>query len=411
MIDKKFLRENKELVIESLKKRGMTDIDVEKIISLDLEVKTLDEKIDRLRNERKTGSKTKPNQEEIKALQLVREKIGKLENKKKGHEEKLFPLLASIPNFLHESVPEGETEDDNVLIEEVGDKTKFDFDVKPHHEIESIKNMIDVERGVKVSGTRFYYLKDKVALLERALMNYAADFIIKKDFQFVLPPLMVKEHALFGTGYFPNGRNEVYAVNPEEDDLYLIGTSEQSLMAMHFDEILDDVPLKYAGFSPCFRREAGSYGKDTKGIVRVHQFYKTEMLALVAAEKSWKVLDEFVKISKEFCKTLKVPFRIMGLCAGDTGVQAAKTIDFEAWFPSQKKYREIGSASNTTDYQTRRLKIRTKKNNKTELVHSINNTVAADRLLLAILENNQQKDGSVLVPKVLQSYCGFDKIK
>ncbi len=413
MIDKKILRDDSALIETNLKKRGVK-ANVKKLAELDAEIRRNEEKIEKMRSERKAGSKTKPSEQEQQKLQELREEINELENSQKEREIKLFNELAAIPNFLHESVPVGATEDDNELIEEVGEKTEFDFDPKAHNEIESVKHGIDIERGAKVSGARFYYLKGRVAQLERALMNYAIDFIRDKGYELVLPPIMVKEPALFGTGYFPNGRSEVYAVNPGEDDLYLIGTSEQSLMAMHGNEIIehDSLPLKYAGYSPCFRREAGSYGKDTKGIIRVHQFNKVEMVIIASEENAWNLHEELVAISDEFYKSLKLPYRKMVLCAGDTGAQAAKTVDFEIWFPSQHKYREAGSASSTTDYQSRRLGIRTKPkgSKKTELVHTLNNTVVADRTLLAILENYQQKDGSVVVPDVLQSYCGFDRL-
>ncbi len=413
MIDLAALRKDTTPVEESLKKRGVDTAVVAQVLELDAEVRALQEKADTLRQQRNSGAKGKPTPEEIEAMKALREQIKEIEAAQGALEEKLFPLLASIPNTLHESVPVGESEDENVILNTVGEIPEFDFEPKPHDEIASVAAGIDTERGAKVSGARFYYLKGDVAHLERAIMNYAIDFIREKGFSLVLPPLMVKEHALYGTGYFPNGRNEVYAVNPGEDDLYLIGTSEQSLMAMHADEILpaEDLPLKYSGYSSCFRREAGSYGKDTKGILRVHQFNKTEMIALVDPAESWELHDKFVEMSTEFYSSLGLPIQVVQLCSGDTGAQSAKTIDIEAWFPSQQKYRELGSASNTTDYQTRRLKIRTKKNGETQLVHTLNNTVASDRVMLAVLENFQNADGSVTIPEVLRPYCGFDMLK
>ncbi len=412
MIDITFIREHPERVVTSLKKRGIdTDI-VAQAQHLDVDIRKLETQINELRAHRKKGSTQKPSEDEITQMQKLRKQIGELEEQKSTLDEQLFAVMAAIPNLLHDAVPQGKTDEDNVLIEKVGEPREFSFAPVSHESIPNVSRGIDIERGAKVSGTRFYYLKGKVALLERALMNYAIDFITQKSYELVLPPIMVKEPALYGTGYFPNGRNEVYAVNPGEDDLYLIGTSEQSLMAMHTDEVLDakQLPMRYAGFSPCFRRESGTYGKDTKGIIRVHQFNKVEMVVLCAAADAEHIHQEMVAISKEFYASLGLPIQIMQLCSGDTGAQAARTIDVEAWFPSQQKYRELGSASTTTDYQSRRLKIRHKDGKANVFVHTLNNTVATDRAMLAVLENNQQEDGSVTIPEVLVPYCGFSTL-
>ena len=412
MIDLSALRKDTTPVIESLQKRGADTTIVQDVLEIDAQIRELQEKSEMLRQQRNTKTVGKPTPDEIAAMKALREQIKRFEVEQKKLEDTLFPKLASIPNILHDSVQVGKSEEDNVVLETIGEIPTFPFEPKAHDEILAASDGIDIERGAKVSGSRFYFLSGKIALLERAIMNYAIDFIAKKGFSLVLPPLLVKEQALYGTGYFPNGRGEVYAVNPGEDDLYLIGTSEQSLMAMHSDEIIpaDSLPLQYSGFSTCFRREAGSYGKDTKGILRVHQFNKVEMIALAHPDDAWDLHATFVEISKEFYASLDIPFQIVQLCSGDTGAQSAKTIDIEAWFPSQKKYRELGSASSTTDYQTRRLKIRTKDNKGTTLLHTLNNTVASDRLMLAILENFQQENGSVVIPEALQPYFGSDHL-
>lgn len=414
MIDITLLREKPETILNNLHARNRKDLaaSVARIQELDAKSRAIEDQVSALRAQRNAQSKTKPTPEQIKELQQVRERIQGMEQELETLMGERNALLLAIPNILHTSVPLGNTEEDNVELERVGEPTVFSFEPKPYFDIPSVAPHIDIERGAKVAGTRFYYLRGPVAQLERALMQYALDFVSKKGFTFVLPPLLVKEQALYGTGYFPNGRNEVYAVNPGEDDLYLIGTSEQPIMAMHGDEILDEaqLPLQYLGFSPCFRREAGTYGKDTQGILRVHQFNKVEMVQLCDPETSWQMHEKLISIAHAFYVTLELPFRTLQLCSADTGVQSAKTIDFEGWFPTQDKYRELGSASNTTDYQTRRLAIRMKRDGKTVPLHALNSTVVTDRALLAILENNQQEDGSVIVPNVLRPYCGFDRI-
>lgn len=415
MIDPIYIRERKEELLTSLRARAKDQLIpvVEEIAALDETWRAADTHINQLRSDRNARSKSKPSPEEIEALQALRAEIQSLEETQAATEAQRKTLLASIPNILHTSVPVGPDEEHNVERAKEGTIPTFSFQPKEHFDI-AAANGIDIERGAKVAGSRFYYLRGSVARLERALMNYAMDFMMERGFTLTLPPILVGEQALYGTGYFPNSRNEVYAVNPGEDNLYLIGTSEQALMAMHSDETL---PLatgayKYVGYSPCFRREAGSYGKDTKGILRVHQFNKVEMVVLCSPETSWALHEEMVEISCAFYRSLGIAFRVLQLCSGDTGAQSAKTIDIEAWFPGQNRYREVGSASNTTDYQTRRLNIRMKDTEgKTVLAHALNNTVTADRTMLAILENFQHEDGSVTIPEVLRPYYGGERME
>jgi seryl-tRNA synthetase len=272
--------------------------------------------------------------------------------------------------------------------------------------------IIDTERGVKVSGSRFGYLKGKGAMLEFSLVRWAMDHLVEAGFTPMIPPVLVREQALEGTGFFPEAREQVYEV--PKDELFLVGTSEVPLAAYHGDEILDgeDLPLRYAGFSTCFRREAGTYGKDTAGIFRVHQFDKVEMFVFTTADESVAEHDRLLEIEERLVNELDLPYRVVNVAAGDLGASAAKKYDIEAWFPGEKNYREITSCSNTTDYQARRLKVRTPGERGNEVVHTLNGTVTAiGRTILAILENHQQPDGSVVIPEALRSYTGFDSIE
>lgn len=383
------------------------DIDMNAFLKLDEKRKKLLQKVEVLRSKRNSGSKGKPTEKQRAQLKKLSENIKKEEEKLSAIEWEYRQILLSLPNVPHKSVRVGKDDTENKKLRSSGKKPKIK-NAKEHFEIPAVAPYFDLDRGARVSGSRFYYLRGPVAQLEHALMRYAVDFITKEGYELLVTPILVGERALEGTGYFPNGRAEVYTVNPGKDDLYLIGTSEQAITAYHGGEVLEDLPVKYAAQSPCFRREAGSYGKDTRGVLRVHQFNKVEMMVFCDPEKSWKMLDEIIALSEKFYQSLDIPYQVMQLCTGDLGFQAAKTIDIEAWFPGQGKYRELGSASNTTDFQSRRLKI---KNKDKQFVHTLNNTVVSDRTLLAILENYQNEDGSVDVPKALQKYAGFKKIK
>lgn len=412
MLDIKFIRDNAKLVEKNSLTRNVT-IDSKKLIKLDEDVRTLQTEIDQLRASRNTGSKTKPTPDQIKAMKKVGDQIKELEVVIAEKETALKALLITIPNMNHPSTPIGKDDSGNKIEKTVGKQPKFTFTPKEHFDVDSVKSLMDLERGAKVSGSRFYYLKGKLAILERAIMQYAVDFMVKKGFELILPPILVREPAMYGTGFFPADKNEVYTVNPGEDNLYLIGTSEVSLIYMHADEVFErtDLPKKYVAISPCFRRESGTYGKDTKGLIRVHQFFKVEMVVFATPEKSAELHEELLGIEEEFIKSLGLHFQVMNVCSGDLGFPAAKKYDCEAWFPGQGKFRELTSTSNTTDYQARRSNIKYKTaDGKREFVHTLNGTVASDRPMLAIIENFQQADGSVLVPEILQKYTGFDRI-
>jgi len=412
MLDIKFIRDHQKEVEKNNSTRNVK-VDLNEILELDGERNELQKKADALRAQRNRGSKTKPSDEEIALMKKIGEEISGLEELANDKEELLKNKLLSIPNINHETTPVGKDESGNVVERKVGEAPVFNFQPKEHFEVANIKPLIDMERGAKVSGSRFYYLKGKLAILERAIMQFAIDTMIKKGFELILPPLLVKEAAMFGTGFFPADKNEIYAVNPDEDNLYLVGTSEVPLIYMHADEALEakDLPKKYVAVTPCFRRESGSYGKDTRGLIRVHQFYKVEVVVFAPPEVSWKMHEEILSYEEEVLRALGLHYQVVNICSGDLGFPAAKKYDCEAWFPGQERYRELTSASNTTDYQARRSNIKYKNaEGKRELLHTLNGTITSDRPLLAVIENYQQEDGSVTIPEVLQKYTGFDRI-
>lgn len=411
MLDIKFIRENKELVEKNNATRNVK-IDLKKLLELDEAVRAKKVELEGLQASRNTGSKTKPSPEQIKAMKEMGETIKSLEQAVDEKEQELKALLIQLPNLNHETTAIGKDESENKLEKMVGKMPQFSFTALEHFAVPGAVSGIDMERGVKTSGSRFYYLKGKLAILERAIIQFAIDTVVKKGFELVLPPIMVKEDAMFGTGFFPADKNEVYSVNPGEDNLYLIGTSEVPLVYFHSDETIDvSQPKKYAAVTPCFRREAGSYGKDTKGLFRVHQFYKVEMVVFADPKDSWKLHEELLGIEEEVLQALGLHYRVVNVCSGDLGFPAAKKYDCEGWFPGQGRYRELTSTSNTTDYQARRSNIKYKNaDGKKAFVHSLNGTVVSDRPLLAIIENYQQEDGSIAIPKALQPYTGFDRI-
>lgn len=410
MLDIRFVRENKELVETNNASRNV-NIDLADLISRDDDRLNLQKKVEALRSQRNARSKTRPTEEEIALIRKLGDEIADLENLADEKIETVNELLVKIPNINHATTPLGKNESENVVAKTVGQKPVFDFAPKEHFDVSSAAQYIDLERGAKVAGSRFYFLKDKLAILERAIMQYALDIIIKKGFTLMLPPILVKEDAMFGTGFFPADKKDVYSVNPTDDNLYLIGTSEVPLVYYHSDEILEetDLPKRYVAISPCFRRESGSYGKDTKGLFRVHQFYKVEMVVLVKPEESWKYYEDLLAIEEEFITSLGLHYQVMNVCSGDLGYPAAKKYDCESWFPGQEKYRELTSTSNTTDYQSRRSNIKYKtKDGKKDYVHTLNGTVSSDRPMLAIIENFQTSEGKVVIPEVLRRYTGFD---
>ncbi|MBU4204602.1 serine--tRNA ligase [Patescibacteria group bacterium] len=407
MLDIKFIRQNPQIVKDACQKKQVK-VDVDLLLKLDLEKRSLINLIETNRaNQNKLGKN------EIEEAKKIKEAIKKIEPNLKNIEGKLNVLLSVVPNIPFDDVPLGKDDSQNVVIKKCGKIPKFNFQPKQHSEIGKNLDIIDIERASKIAGTRFYYLKNEGALLERALVNFAFDILVKKGFIPVIPPVMMKEEMALGTGYFEAAdKEEAYFL--EKDKLFLVGTAEQPLVAMHANETLleKDLPKRYIGFSTCFRREAGSYGKDTKGILRVHQFDKAEMVVFSKPEDSKKEHELLLSIEEELMKKLNIPYQVINICTGDLGRPAAKKYDIEAWLPTENKYRETHSTSNCTDFQARRLEIRYRgKNNKLNFVHTLNGTAFSMRPIIAILENFQQKDGSVKIPKVLHKYTGFKIIK
>ena len=409
MLDINFIRNNPEKVKQGCQNKNV-DIDIPKLLELDKKKKEMLQEVEQLRHQRNLISEKKePNKEEIGKAKELKEKIKKLKGELEKISKEFDNLIFQIPNLPLNDVPIGKDEEENVVVEKIGDIPKFDFKPKDHLEIGENLDLIDVKRASKVSGPRFGYLKKEAVLLEFSLINFAFEVLLKKEFTPVIPPAMIKPEMMWGMGYFIKAPDEGFFV--EKDKLYLIGTAEHSLGPMHANEILNEkeLPKRYFGFSTCFRREAGAYGKDTKGIFRVHQFDKIEMFSFCKPEDSQKEHQFFLKIEKELMDALKLPYRVVRICTGDMAFPTASQYDIETWFPGQNKYRETHSCSNCTDFQARRLDIRyrDKKSNKLNFVHTVNGTAFAMRPLIAILENYQRKDGRIDIPKVLQKYLGF----
>ncbi len=414
MIDIKKAKADIEAYKDNIKKRNL-DIDFDAFLELEKEKNNLSQKIDELRNRKNVVSKEIPtlgDRERIEKIQEMKDlgkNLGQLEEEYKKLEKEYLYILHRLPNFLDSTAAVGKDDEENRAEEFFMKKTSFDFTPKHHWEIGEAKNWIDLEKWAEVSGSRFWYLKWELAVLNMAIINYAISFLTQKGFEFIIPPYMVKEASLFGTGFLPAGEDGVYAVNPGEDDLFLIGTSEIPLTSYHMNELIDVEKAKmYFGYSPCFRREAGSYGKDTKGILRGHQFEKVEMVVFCKPEDSQKIHNMMVQIEEDIWQSLKIPYQKVNVCSGDLGNPAMKKYDLEAWMPGQERYREVTSCSNIGDFQSRRLGIKyiNDQGNK-EFVHTLNGTVVAlSRCLIAIMENYQTADGKVMVPEVLQPFMG-----
>jgi seryl-tRNA synthetase len=344
--------------------------------------------------------KGRPSPEELEAFRSIKVERERLEAELAEAQASLDALLATIPNPPAADVPAG-GEDEGEVLREVGAKPFFTFPLRDHLDLAEAHGWIDVERAGKLSGSRFVYRVGELALLELALYRYALDGLVAKGFTPMLPPVLVREEAMYGTGFFPTDAVNIYAV--ERDALYLTGTSEVALAAFHAHEELDeqDLPLRYCAYSTCFRREAGAAGKDTRGMFRVHQFDKVEMFVFCRPEDSAAEHDHLLAIEEELVQGLGLPYRVVNIAAGDLGAPAAKKYDIEAWFPGQERYREITSTSNTTDYQARRLGVRFRRGGRLEHVHTLNGTAVTARALIAVLENCQAEDGSVAVPAAL----------
>ena len=407
MLDIKFIRDNPDKVKEGLAKKQVK-IDLDRLLALDEARRGSLQKIESLRAEQ-----NKLGKEDIVKARGIKAEIKSLEPELANTEKELNSLMRQIPNLPQDDVPVGKDEKDNVVLREVGSKPKFDFEPKDYMTIAEKLDLIDVKRAAKVSGTRFGYLKGEVALLELALINLAFEVLSKEGFVPIIPPVMIKPEMMEAMGYIdtPEDRAERYFL--KENDLVLVGTSEQSIGPMRKDDILEEkkLPKRYVAFSSCFREEAGAYGKDTKGILRVHQFDKVEMFSICQPEKSREEHQFLLKMEEKLMKSLDLPYRVVQLCTGDLARPSASTIDIETWMPGQGEYRETHSTSNCTDFQARRLNIRYRSKKGLEFVHTLNGTAfAIGRMLISIIENCQQKDGSVKVPKALQKYAWFKKI-
>ncbi len=412
MLDIKLIRENPEEVRKGLERRN-SDFPINTLINIDKKWRDNLKKMEELKASRNKVSlemAKKKDAGKIAEMKRVNEDIKTLESQVKKLEEEERNLLLAIPNMLHESVPDGAGEKDNVEIRKWGKLPDLEFEPKDHVDIALGLDLVDLERAAKVAGARFYYLKNDLVKLDYAIMKFAIDYLSLKDYTPIEPPYMLMRKPFEGAVILSDFGDVIYKI--EGEDLHLIGTSEHALAAMHMDEILDNLPLKYVGVSPCFRKEAGAHGKDTKGIFRVHQFNKVEQFIFCKPKDSWHLHEELIKNAEELFQQLDLPYRVIALCSGDTGKVAAKTYDLEVWMAAQKTYREAVSDSNCTDYQARRLNIKYNEGSKREFVHTLNSTaVATSRAMVAILENNQQEDGSVLIPEVLQDYMGKKVIK
>jgi seryl-tRNA synthetase len=424
VINPDFVRNNPQIVKDSQSARGENPALVDDFLKNDQLWRNLTVEVDNLRAEQKSLSKeignlksqqkSAPGPELDKQLDVLTKKgtelsdnNASLTSKQEEVKKLVDKAMSGISNLVHKDAPIGEEKDFKV-IETIGKPRDFNAEgmkIKDHVEIGEELKLIDLERGAKVSGSRFYYLVGDGALLELALVNFAIDIAQNHGFTPVIPPALVKPAAMEGTGFLGQAAENVYRI--EQDDMYLVGTSEVPLAAMHMDEILNskELPIKYAGYSPCYRREAGSHGKDTRGIFRVHWFDKVEMFIFSNIEDADKIHAELLEIEKEILTKLELPFRVIDVATGDLGSSATRKFDCEAWIPSSNEYRELTSTSNCTEFQARRLKIRTRAGDKTNYVATLNGTLlAVTRTIVALLENHQQKDGSVYIPKALQPY-------
>ena len=416
MLDPKILRENPDIIRKMLKDRAINFL-LDDLIRLDKERRELIIKTDELRKKKndialEIAQKKKSGQDTtnlIEQMRQVSETLSGLETVQTRTESEYTKLALTLPNLIHESVPIGKDETANKELRKWGKIPQFDFKIKDHIDISQNLDLIDLERAAKVAGARFYYLKNDLVKLNQALIHYAVDFLSEKNYTPIQTPYMINRSSMEGAIIADDFEDVIYKI--EGDDLYLIGTSEHAVASMRSDEILEgkSLPMRYAGVSPCFRKEAGAHGRDQKGIFRVHQFEKVEQFIFSRPEESWKEHERMLSVVEEFYQKLEIPYRIVVLSSGDLGKISAKTYDLEAWMAGQNSYREIVSCSNCLDFQARRLKIRfrDRTNDQPQYIHTLNSTlVATSRTLVSILENFQTKDGHVIVPKILQKYVG-----
>lgn len=418
MLDIRFIRENIDLIREDLKRRRDDEKlkEFDELLKLDEKVRALKRDIQDLRTQRnklsrEIGELKKSNEDDsklVKEVNKVNEKIRAVETKADKLQLQLKRIQMSIPNILHESVPYGAGEEDNEIVKEWGGKPEFDFEYHSHVDLLETLDVGDIPRAARLAGSRFYYLKNELVLLDIAMQQMALEMLIKRGYSPIYPPFMMRRDPYEGVVDLADFEDVMYKI--EGEDLYLIATSEHPMAGMYMGEIFEptDLPLKLAGVSACFRKEAGSHGKDTKGIFRVHQFNKVEQFVFSLPEDSWTIHEDLMKNEEDYVQALKLPYRVVNVCTGDMGSVAAKRLDLEFWFPGQQKYREGGSCSNCTAYQATRLNIKYRlKKGGTEkaFLHTLNSTMMANpRTMVAIIENYQREDGSVEIPKALHKY-------
>lgn len=404
MIDIKFIRENPDQVKEKSKQKGY-DVDVDKLLKFDEERRKLIEEVDKLRSERKRAADSRDEKKGQEIKSSLKEKEDKLEK----IQEEFYLLIREIPNLPKDDVPVGVDDSENVSAREEGVIIQPDFKAKDHIELGISNDLMDIDRASKISGSRFAYIKNELVDLEFALINYVFETLKGENFIKVVPPVLVNKKVVEGLGYPEYERGEGYKV----DDQFLVGTSEHSVVPMHMDDVFNraDLPKRYLAFSTAFRKEAGTYGKDAKGIFRVHQFDKLEMVSFVHPKDEDKEHEYLLSLEEKLVKGLELPYRVINICTGDLGFPASRKYDIEVWLPSQAQYRETHSVSTTGQFQARRLNIKYKDGNSTDYVAILNGTAfAIGRTLIAIMENYQQKDGSIKIPEALQKYTGFNKI-
>jgi len=420
MLDPKLIKENPNLIQQMLDSRNI-QFDLDGLIESDKQRRDIIIEIDELRKKKnqvalEISSKKKAGEdatEILESMKKVSEELSRLESTQEEIKKKYMKLAMTIPNLVHESVPVGKDDTANKEIRKWGIIPEFNFKAIDHIDISEKLDLVDLERAAKVAGARFYYLKNDLVRLNQALIQYALEFLSTKNYSLIQPPYMINRQSMEGAVITDDFEDVIYKV--ENEDLYMIGTSEHAMAAMHAGEIIEgkDLPLRYAGVSPCFRKEAGAHGRDQKGIFRVHQFDKIEQFVFTRPEDSWKEHERMLGIAEEFYQNLEIPHRVMLLSSGDMGKISAKTYDIEAWMAGQNAYREIVSCSNCLDFQARRLKVRyrEKTNEETKFIYTLNSTlIATSRILVSIMENFQTKDGHILVPKVLQKFMNKDTI-
>ncbi len=407
MLDIKIIRENPQKIQEAAKAKNV-DIDVQHILEIDQKQRELSVVVQALREERNTAAKDR----DIQRGKDIKNKLEKEEAALRAVDEELQIWLGRIPNPSKDDVKVGKDDTENDVIRKHKEPTNLTFTPKDHLEIGEKLDIIDVQQAAKVSGARFYYLKNEGVMLELALVQLAMETLMKEGFSPIIPPVLIKKETMKGMGYMENGGEEDM-FKLADNELFLVGTAEQSLVPLQMDTVIksDKLPLRYVGYSPAFRREAGSYGKDTKGIIRVHQFDKVEMVTFVEEGKDDEEHEYLLGIEEKFFQMLDLPYQVIKMCTGDLGFPAARKYDLEAWIPSQGKYREVTSVSTVTDFQSRRLNIKYEKDGKKQFASVLNGTAfAIGRTIVAILENYQQEDGSVIIPEALRKYMGKDII-